>query len=129
VVRKVSGWSPDIFRREVMGDREFVDGGVVVDSKEAVVAEVAARPWAIGFSGLGVALDAQDRVRLVRLVDDESSADATFALNRPLYLYTAGESEALGAFLDFVLGSRAQGMLLETGIFPVRPPESGEPGQ
>ena len=37
VVRKDSGWSPDFFRRRIMGDKEFVDDSVMVDSEEGRV--------------------------------------------------------------------------------------------
>ena len=60
VVRKTSGWSPDFFRRRIMGDREFVADSVIVDSKQEVVTEVANRIWSIGVTGMTEAIPALD---------------------------------------------------------------------
>jgi phosphate transport system substrate-binding protein len=141
VVRKVSGWSPDLFRHEILGGREFVPGAIVVDDKEDVVAEVEIRPWSIGFTGLAQALPAIDRVHLLRLTNDLSDKDATFALSRPLYFYTLADSPIAKPFLKYVLGDEAQQLVLGTGVFPASghdigadeqvaiaeaPPENGE---
>jgi len=118
VVRKDSGWSPDFFRRRIMGDKEFVDDSVMVDSKEGVVTEVSSRPWSIGVTGMPEAIPALDRIALIRLDSDDSSKDSTYALSRPLFFFTIGESPLVQKFLDYVLGEKAQEMIVDTGFYP-----------
>ncbi len=118
VVRKDSGWSPDFFRRRIMGDKEFVDESVMVDSKEGVVAEVSTRPWSIGVTGMPEAIPALDRISLIRLDSDDSNKDSTYALSRPLFFFTIGDSPPVRKFLDYVVGDQAQEMIVDTGFYP-----------
>lgn len=127
VVRKVSGWSPDQFRREILGDREFATDAVFADSKEDVVAEVDARPWSIGFTGLDEALPKLGRISLLRLTNDLSEDDATFALSRPLYLYTLADSPSAGTLVEYALGAEAQGRIVNIGVYPVSETDGTEP--
>jgi len=118
VVRKDSGWSPEFFRRRIMGDRDFVDDSVMVDSKEGVVAEVSNQPWAIGVTGMPEAIPALDRISLIRLDSDESGQDSTYALSRPLFFFTIEHRSSVQSFLDFVLTKNAQEMIVDTGFYP-----------
>ena len=127
VVRKVSGWSPDLFRQKVLGDREFAADAVIAESKEDVVAEVDARPWSIGFTGLEEALPKIGRVSLLRLTNDLSEDDATFALSRPLYLYTLADSPSARPLVEYALGAEAQRRIVEIGVYPVSETDGTEP--
>ena len=118
VVRKDSGWSPDFFRRRIMGDKEFVEDSVMVDSKEGVLAEVSKRPWSIGVTGMPEAIPALDRISLIRLDSKDSSKDSTYALSRPLFFFTVEDSPPLRKFLKYVLGEKAQEMIVDTGFYP-----------
>jgi len=118
VVRKDSGWSPDFFRRRIMGDREFFEDSVMVDSKEGVVAEVSSRPWSIGVTGMPEAIPALDRISLLRLDSDDSDEDSTYALSRPLFFFTTQDSQPVRNFLDYVLTDEAQEMIVDTGFYP-----------
>ena len=120
IVRKESGWSPDFFRGRVMGDREFAGDSVIVDSKDAVVAEVANRPWSIGVTGMPEAMPFLDRVSLIRMAGESPVEDSTFALSRPLFFITVGESPRVQRFLDFVVGEEAQDMIPITGLYPAK---------
>ena len=118
VVRKTSGWSPDFFRQRIMGDKEFITEGVIVESKEEVVVVVGKRAWSIGVTGMPEAIPALDKVSLVRLTSETSKVDSTYALSRPLFFYSAEDSPALQAFLDFVSTLEAQDLIVETGLYP-----------
>lgn len=119
VVRKDSGWSPDFFRRRIMGDKEFVDDSVMVDSKEGVVAEVSSRPWSIGVTGMPEAIPALDLISLVRLDSDDSGQDSTYALSRPLFFFTIDDKTPIRKSLEYVTGKKAQKMIVDTGFYPV----------
>ncbi len=118
VVRKDSGWSPDFFRRRIMGDKDFVADAVMVDSKEGVVAEVSERAWSIGVTGMPEAIPALDRLSLLRLVSESSDEDSTYALSRPLFFFSVEGSPAAGPFLEFVISAEAQHMIEATGFYP-----------
>jgi phosphate transport system substrate-binding protein len=118
VVRKDSGWSPDFFRRRIMGDREFVEESVMVDSKEGVVTEVSSRPRSIGVTGMPEAIPALDRINLVRLDSDDSTKDSTYALSRPLFFFIVQDTARLRNFVDYVLEDQAQEMIVDTGFYP-----------
>ena len=124
VVRKDSGWSPDFFRRRIMGDREFVADSVMVDSKERVVAEVSSRPWSIGVTGMPEAIPALDRISLIRLDSDDSTEDSTYALSRPLFFFTIEDNPNVASFLQYVLGESAQKMIVDTGFYPAHQVDS-----
>lgn len=118
VVRKESGWSPDFFRRRIMGEKDFVQDATIVDSKEEVVLQVADRRWSVGVTGMPEAIPALDRVALLRLVSAASEEDATYALSRPLFFFSIEGSASVEHFLDFVTGETAQSMIKETGFYP-----------
>jgi phosphate transport system substrate-binding protein len=120
VIRKDSGWSPDFFRKRIMGDKAFIQDAVVADSKEDVVAEVSNRRWSIGVTGMPEAIPALDRVGLVRMVDGESQQDSTYALSRPLFFFSVEDSAPINEFLSYVTGKKAQEMIAETGFYPSR---------
>jgi len=124
VVRKDSGWSPDFFRRRIMGDKEFVDESVMVDSKEGVVAEVSSRPWSIGVTGMPEAIPALDRISLIRLDSDDSDQDSTYALSRPLFFFTIEDKPPIQKFLEYVIGKEAQKMIVDTGFYPAHQADS-----
>lgn len=124
VVRKDSGWSPDFFRRRIMGDRDFIADAVMVDSKEAVVAEVVNRAWSIGFTGMPEAMPALGQLSLLRLVSGSSDEDSTYALSRPLFFYSIQGSAPVEHFLDFVTSAEAQQLIEATGFYPAQQADS-----
>jgi len=101
-----------------MGDRDFVDDSVMVDSKEGVVAEVSTRTWSIGVTGMPEAIPALDRISLIRLDSDDSDQDSTYALSRPLFLFRIKDTPTIRKFLDFVLTDKSQEMIVDTGFYP-----------
>ena len=126
VVRKTSGWSPEFFRRRIMGDREYASESLIVDSKEEIVAEVGKRVWSIGVTGMPDALPALDQIRLVRLTSENSDEDSTYALSRQLYFYTTGNTPTLRSFMEYVLSREAQESIVETGLYPARQTDTME---
>lgn len=120
VVRKVSGWSPDFFRRRIMGDKDFIADAVTVDSKEEVVAEVVDRVWSIGFTGMPEAMPALGQLSLLRLISESSDEDSTYALSRPLFFFSIQGSAPVEHFLDFVTSAEAQQLIEATGFYPAQ---------
>ena len=121
VVRKETGWSPRFFQDRVLRGEPYLGGGVIVESKAAILNGVSERPWAIGIVGLPEALPALDRIKLLRIKSDTSEDESTYALSRPMYLYSTGQaSETTESFVEFVNSDEAQQSIGATGYFPAQ---------
>jgi len=95
-------------------------------TNEAIVSEVAARPEAIGYTGLGAVRAAGTRVKVVALRTDPQSApvlptpetirSGTYPLARMLRLASVeNPSGTAKALLDFCLGPNGQALLQRAG--------------
>ena len=97
----------------------------------AIIQSVSTDKAAIGYVGLGYALAAKDKVKIIAVkVDDNSPAvmpsDETvksgqYAIARPLFLYLNGEPQGtVKKFMDFCLSADGQAVVTETGYVAVR---------
>lgn len=129
VVRKESGWSPSFFKTRIMAGKQYLSGGLIVDSKEAILNEGSQRPWAIGVTGMPEAVPALDRINLLRLESGRSEGGSTYALSRPLFFFTIGESLAVQPFLEYVRSAEAQQSIIEIGFFPALQGDQLEDGE
>jgi phosphate transport system substrate-binding protein len=100
-------------------------------TNEAIVAEVAAQPGAIGYAGLGALRVGGDRIRAVALTASaqptpvsatpETIIAGTYPLSRKLYLATTGPP--LGpakSFIDFCLSPNGQALFQRAGYVPMK---------
>jgi phosphate transport system substrate-binding protein len=119
-----------LFRQRVLGDRD--DGGIAqqMPTNEAVVAEVASRLWAIGYTSFGAVQTARGRVKTVALQSSpqapavpptpETIRERSYPLARLLHLYTASEPTGITRdFIDFCLSPRGQELVRKAGYLPV----------
>lgn len=117
------------FKGAVLGKgREYRLGSLDLHGSKDVVDTVEKTPGAIGYSGLAYATD---HVRLVPIAAKEGDApvapsvdtaiDGTYAIARPLFMYTRGEpTGAVKEYLDWILSDEGQRLILEKGYAPVR---------
>ena len=121
-----------LFGDRVLGDEAYAASVRRLSTNEAIVAEVATRPGAIGYADLGASRGAGDRIKVLPLrIDPETApvlptSDAirsgSYPLARTLYFGTAGNpSGAAKAFLDFCLGPRGQALLRRAGYVEMKP--------
>lgn len=121
VVRKETGWSPRFFQDRILAGEPYLSGGVIVESKAAILNGVSDRPWAIGIVGMPEALPALDRIKLLLIKSDASEEESTYALSRPMYLYSTGQaSETTESFVEYVSSDEAQQSIEATGYFPAQ---------
>ena len=119
-----------LFRQRVLGDQD--DDGIAqqMPTNEAVVAEVASRPWAIGYTSFGAVQTARSRVKTVALQSSpeapavpptpETIRDQSYPLARILHLYTASEpTGVIRDFIDFCLSGRGQELVRKAGYLAV----------
>ena len=95
-------------------------------TNEAIVAEVATRPAAIGYTDFGALRRAGERVRAIALRVDPESAPVlpttetirsrSYPLARTLHFVTAGNPAGTArAFLDFCSGAGGEALLRRAG--------------
>ena len=121
--RAAGSGTASLFDDRVLGEETYAASVQRMPTNEAIVAEVATRPGAIGYTGLGALRGAGDRVKVVALRTDQQSAPVTptseairsgnYPLTRTLYLATAGKpSGTAKAFLDFCSSASVSGQAL-----------------
>ena len=108
-------------------DLLFAPDALLMPSSEGISTEIRQNPNAVGYDGLGYVTPDQKTVAIARdangpyvLPAVESVNDGSYAISRPLQMYTAGEPEgAIKAYLDWVLGD-GQYLVTELGFVPLQ---------
>ena len=120
------------FRQVVLGPgREYKLGSIDQSGSKDVVALVSRTPCAIGYSGVAYATTdvtqlkvAAERSGVAVAASQASVIDGSYALARPLYLYTATPPPAhVSAFLHWVLSPDGQTIVSELGFVPPPQPQ------
>ena len=126
IARAPGSGTASLFDERVMDGKTYGASVQRQPTNEAIVADVAARPGAIGYTSLGAARSAGDRVKVIALQTKAQAApvmpspdairSGQYPLTRALYLGTAGKpASTTKTFLDFCLGASAQPLLQRAG--------------
>lgn len=112
------------FQKFVLEKEDYSSAALNLQSNSAIVEEVSANEYAIGYIGLGYLVDAGERVKAVAVdgiaPSDETVADGSYKISRPLHFYTAGAPEGLAkAFLEFATSEEGQKIVSDEGFVPV----------
>jgi phosphate transport system substrate-binding protein len=124
--RSAGSGTATLFAERVVGDAPNAESVESLPTNEAIVAQVAAQPAAIGYTGFGALTGARDRINAVSIRDDQQSSAAAatpetirsgrYPLARTLSFVTAREaSSTTRAFLDFCLGASGQALVQRAG--------------
>ena len=124
--RAAGSGTASLFGERVLGEQPYGASVQRLPTNEAIVAEVAARPGAIGYTSLGALRGAAERVSVVALRTDPQAAPVAptseviqsghYPLTRTLYLGTAGKpSGTAKAFIDFCASATGQALLQRAG--------------
>ncbi len=114
------------FQEAVLGEMEFKLGSRDMNGSSEVVELVENTPCAIGYSGLAYATDhvktpCVDMGNGCVTPSVATAIDQTYPIARPLLMYTAGTPEgAVGEYMDWILSSDGQCIILDMGYAPVR---------
>lgn len=119
------------FQEHVLNKADYTAHARFLPGTSAVVQAVTADSGAIGYVGLGFAAEGGEGIKSLQVkAEQDSPAIApsevtvqagTYAIARPLYLYTNGEPDGLVKdFIDFCLGPEGQKIVRETGYVPVQ---------
>ncbi|MGD8813343.1 MAG: PstS family phosphate ABC transporter substrate-binding protein [Anaerolineales bacterium] len=123
------------FLEEVLrqGDKNdttlFARNTLLMPSSEGISAEIRQNPNAIGYDGLGYVTEGMKVVAVSQnpegpfvMPSADTVNNGSYPIARELYMYTAGEpSGAVLAYIDWILGSQAQTIVVDLGFVPSRP--------
>lgn len=120
--RDTSSGTYEFFKEEMVGkDKEMAKSVQLLASNQAIVDEVSNNDAAIGYCGVGYVIDSVKVAKLDGVAASvETVLDGTYPLSRGLYMYSADElSDAMQAFLDFVLSPAGQKIVEDEGFVPL----------
>jgi phosphate transport system substrate-binding protein len=129
--RAAGSGTASLFGERALGEGEYGPSVERLPTNEAIVAEVATRPGAIGYAGLGALRVGGDRVRAVALTTDTQASPViatpetiiakTYPLSRTLYLATAGPPLGTAkAFVDFCQSPNGQALFQRVGYVAMK---------
>lgn len=127
VSRQNNSGTYEYFREAVLGKkRDFKLGSRDMHGSKDVVDLVAKTPCAIGYSGLAYA---SEEVKMPCIAkgdaciapSEETAANGTYPIARPLFMYTNGEPKgAIKEYLDWILSDAGQCIIMKIGYAPRR---------
>jgi len=130
--RQSSSGTYECFRNLVLGGKEasFKQNCNLLNGSKEVVEFCAETKSAIGYSGLAYATDDVKIVPVKKTADSpaivpdiDTVLAKTYAIARPLYMYTNGEPTGdIQHYLDWIKSPAGQKVLLDKGYVPMRKP-------
>jgi phosphate transport system substrate-binding protein len=129
--RESSSGTYVFFQEHVLKMKDYAAHTRLMPATSAIVQSVGADTWAIGYVGLGYAVESKGKVKMLAVKADDTSPAVTpseqtvlsgqYSIARGLYLYTNGTPEGqIKNFVDFCLSSEGQKIAVETGYVPVK---------
>ncbi len=129
--RESSSGTYVFFQKRVLNKKDYAAQARLMPATSSIVQEVSANPAAIGYVGLGYALEAGDDVKIIAvkntaaapaiLPSAETVQSGKYSIARPLHLYVSGTMEGLRKkFVDFALSQDGQEIVAETGYVKVK---------
>jgi phosphate transport system substrate-binding protein len=117
VVRRADKKNTDLFAPQTL----------LMPSSVGISSEVGRNPNAIGYDGLGYVTDDVKMIAVAKAADTPyvipsvaSGKDGSYPLARNLYMYTAGQPDAVIAhYLDWIRGPEGQAIVAKLGFIPV----------
>jgi phosphate transport system substrate-binding protein len=128
--RETSSGTYVFFLEHVLQKQDPSPSAMMMPATSAIIESAASDKGAVGYVGLGYAVHAKERVKILRVKRDESSpgvepseenaVSGTYPIARYLHCYTNGKpAGAIKAFLDFCLSPKGQAVVREQGFVPL----------
>lgn len=129
--RESSSGTYVFFQERVLSKKDYRAAARLMPATSAIVRTVSEDKWAIGYVGLGYAIEAGEKVKMLQVKDKANSPEvlpsvatvrsAEYPIARALYMYTNGEPAGnVKEFVDFALSEEGQQIVTETGYVPVK---------
>lgn len=128
--RETSSGTYVFFQEHVLKKEDYAPTVRLMPATAGIIQSVSQDAQAIGYVGLGYALEAGDKVKLIAVKKDVSSPavlpseatvrDASYSVARPLYFYSSEQDSApVTEFRQFCVGPEGQKIVKETGYVSV----------
>jgi phosphate transport system substrate-binding protein len=119
------------FQEHVLKKEDYAPQARLMPATSAIIQSVAEDANAIGYAGLGYALEAGVKVKVLRVKADDAAPsiqpsedtvrNATYSISRPLYLYAGDPAgKAITDFVQFCLSDAGQKIVREAGYVSVK---------
>jgi len=129
--RESSSGTYVFFQEMVLKKQDFMQDAKLLPATSAIIQSVSTDKLAIGYVGLGYALAAKDKVKIIAVKADDNSpavmpSDETvktgqYPIARPLFMYLNGEPQGtVKTFMDFCLSAAGQKVVTDTGYVAVQ---------
>ncbi len=129
--RESSSGTYVFFQEHVLSKEDFAPTTLLMPATSSIVQSVSSDVNTIGYVGLGYAAEARDKVKVLPIKatadmpavvpTDETVANGTYYIARPLYLYTNGEPTGANAeFIAFCLSEEGQQIVRRAGYVQVK---------
>jgi len=129
--RESSSGTYVFFQEMVLKKQDYMQDAKLMPATSAIIQSVSTDKSAIGYVGLGYALAAKDKVKIISVKADDISPAVTpseqtvksgqYPIARPLFLYLNGEPQGtVKKFMDFCLSSAGQKVVTDTGYIAVQ---------
>jgi len=129
--RESSSGTYVFFQEHVLAKKDFSQEAKLLPAANPVIEEVMSNDYAIGYVGLGYALKAGNKVKIVSIKKDAAAPavipteatvkDGTYPVARPLYIYAAKEpTGTTREFIDFCLSPEGQKIATEQDEVPIK---------
>jgi len=129
--RESSSGTYVFFQEMVLKKQDYMQDAKLMPATSAIIQSVSADKSAIGYVGLGYALAAKDKVKIIAVkIDDNSPAvipsdesvkSGQYPIARPLFLYLNGEPQGTAKkFVDFCLSAAGQTIVKDTGYVSIQ---------
>lgn len=129
--RESSSGTYAFFQEHVLKKRDYAESARLLPATSAIIQEVSSNTWAIGYVGLGYALEAEDKVKILGVKADANSPavapseetvlSGAYPIARALQFYTRGTPAGLAKeFADFCLSEAGQKTVREADFVPVK---------
>ncbi|UCC97092.1 MAG: PstS family phosphate ABC transporter substrate-binding protein [Phycisphaerales bacterium] len=129
--RESSSGTYVFFQEMVLNKQDYMRDAKLLPATSAIIQSVSTDQWAIGYVGLGYALAAKDKVKIIAIKGSDASAavipsDETvksgrYPIARPLYFYLNGVPKGtVKEFVDFCLSAEGQAVVTDAGYVAVQ---------
>jgi phosphate transport system substrate-binding protein len=129
--RESSSGTYVFFLEHVLQKQDYAPHVRLMPATAGIIQTVGEDRWAIGYVGLGYAIGAGDKVKVLKVKADDAAPAVTpseetvksgeYSIARPLFLYLAGEpSPAVQKFVDFVLSDEGQEIVRSDDYISIR---------
>ena len=129
--RESSSGTYVFFQEMVLKKQDYMQDAKLMPATSAIIQSISTDKLAIGYVGLGYALAAKDKVKIISVKADDNSpavmpSDQTvksgqYPISRPLFMYLNGEPQGtVKTFMDFCLSAAGQTVVTDTGYVAVQ---------